>query len=102
MSYKDLVHIYSRFFFTTKINSCQCLVTNNINSFQFNDSFIKLRVSCHRAFTVQVTVIEKINSGINIFIIYNFQLVAPALPVGDSEQRCTHAAQGATDVLWGT
>lgn len=36
---------------------------------------MKLRISYHRAFTVQeVTVIEKINSGINIFIIYNFSI----------------------------
>lgn len=55
------------------MNSCQGLVTMNINSFKFNDSFIKLRASYHRAFTVrEVTVIEKINSEINIFIIYNF------------------------------
>ena len=73
MSYKGLVHIYSRFVFTIRINSCQCLEINSSNSFKFSDSFIKLRISYHRAFTVQeVTVIEKINSGINIFIIYNF------------------------------
>jgi hypothetical protein len=58
-----------------EVKSCQCLGTNNINSFKFNDSFIKLRISYHRAFTVQeVTVIEKINSGINIFIIYSFPI----------------------------
>lgn len=62
LTYRFLIKIRvdSGFFFTTKIDSCQCLVTNNINPFPLNDSFIKLRIPCHRAFTVQeVTVIEK-------------------------------------------
>lgn len=54
-------------------------------------SFIKLRISYHRAFTVQeVTVLEKKIVGQIYLLFTTFQLMAPALPVRDDEQRWRH------------